>query len=72
MPYFIYHIKNPKQLEYIDTKASYQDAKSLVRERRSQLAPEEQFSVRMIFANNQQEAEKIFSAPRDERVIGED
>ncbi len=72
MPYFIYHVKNPRQLEHIDTKTKYQDAKALVRERRSELDPEERFSVRMIFANNQQEAEKILSAPRDERVIGED
>ena len=72
MPYFIYHIKSSRQLEHIDTKTSYQEAKALVRERRSELDSEEQFSVRMIFANNQQEAEKILSAPRDERVIGED
>lgn len=74
MPYFIYKVTLPKTLEYIDTKAKYQEARQIVRDYRQQLQlqPEENRTVRMIFAKNQPEAEKLLLAPREERVIGED
>jgi len=72
MPYFIYQISEPRKLEHLDTKEKYRDARDLVRHLRtenSHIAPE---NIRMIFAKNHAEAEKLLSAPRDERVIGED
>ena len=72
MPYYVYRIVPPRELEHIDTRDKYQEARSLVRERRAQMGPEDRFSVRMIFAGSQAEAEKILLTPRDERVIGED
>jgi hypothetical protein len=77
MPYFVYHIvidgeTNKKQLTHLDTFDSYKDARTLARGKRAEgnLAANEE--VRMIFAKNNVEAEKILSAPREERVIGED
>lgn len=77
MPYFVYHIatdldSNQKQLSHVETCDSYKEARSLARSKRAEggLAANEE--IRMIFAKNQVEAEKLLSAPREERVIGED
>lgn len=71
MPYFVYRIQDkPRKLDHLETFASYKDAKAYVRESRQQSDDIE--SVRMIFARNDIEAEKLLITPRDERVIGED
>lgn len=72
MPYFVYKISPPLQLEHLDTIARYQDARALVRSRREAEETGSALQYRMVFANQQAEAEKILSTPRDERVIGED
>lgn len=77
MPYFIYYVThNPatqaKKLEYIDTKDNFKAARTLARERRTEMNGDTNVECRLIFANNQTEAEKLLSAPREERVIGED
>jgi hypothetical protein len=71
MPYFVYRIQEkPRKLDHLETFPSYKEAKIYVREQRQQ--SEEIESVRMIFARNDIEAEKLLTAPREERVIGED
>ena len=72
MPYFVYKITPSLQLTYIDTKARYKDARTIVRELRANRAEGDDADYRMIFAAQRGEAEKILSTPRDERVIGED
>ena len=72
MPYFVYRISEPKKLEHLDTKAKYQEARQLVRTLRSEIQAGDATTVRMIFARTHEEAEKLLSMPRDERVIGED
>lgn len=75
MPYFVYRIiekENSKDLEHLDTCAKYQDAKKIVRGKRSEKTAEDPADYRMIFAKNETEAETLLKAPRDERVIGED
>ncbi len=72
MPYFVYRINSPKHLEYVDTKDEYRAAKELVHNLRSEQKDADPGTVRMIFAKTRGEAEKLFSAPRDDRVIGED
>jgi hypothetical protein len=78
MPYFIYYVTtnpatNTKKLEHIDTVEKYKEARALAREKRAAMEPQDQNrECRMIFAKNQVEAEKLLSAPREERVIGED
>ena len=71
MPYFIYRISPSLKLTYIDTKDRYQDARAIVRELRGK-GQEDDDEYRLIFANQQGEAERLLSTPRDERVIGED
>jgi len=77
MPYFIYYVttnpsNNTKSLEFIDTREKYKEARALAREKRSEMDPSPTRECRMIFAKNDVEAEKLLSAPREERVIGED
>lgn len=78
MPYFVFHITtkpetNTKELEHLETFTDYKEARNFAREGRAGL-PEGSVNedVRLIFAKNQVEAEKLMSAPRDERVVGED
>ncbi len=71
MPYFVYRIQEkPRKLDHMETLSSYKEAKVYVREQRQQSNDVE--SIRMIFARNDIEAEKLLITPRDERVIGED
>jgi hypothetical protein len=78
MPYFVYYVrqeagKTVKSLEYLDVFENYRDARARARKERAELAEaKKDKDCRMIFAKNQVEAEKLLSAPREERVIGED
>lgn len=72
MPYYIYRLREPQQLEYIDVRDKYKDAKSAVQNLREEQAADDPSNVRMVFARSSGEAEKLLSAPRDERVIGEE
>lgn len=78
MPYFIYYVttnpaNNTKALEFIDTRDKYKEARALARDTRASLdSSNPNRECRMIFAKNDVEAEKLLSAPREERVIGED
>lgn len=78
MPYFVYFVTtnpatNTKSLEPIDTRDNYREARALARETRANMEKgNPNRECRMIFAKNDVEAEKLLSAPREERVIGED
>lgn len=72
MPYFVYRVSPKLELDYIDTKDKYQEARGLVRELREGRKTDDDGDYRLIFAQQQGEAEKLLSTPRDERVIGED
>lgn len=72
MPYFVYKISPPLRLTHIETKQQYKEARASVRRLRGEQSSAEPLEYRIIFANNQAEAEKLLSTPRDERVIGED
>lgn len=77
MPYFVYYVttsteSNTKTLEHIETFDTFKPARTLAREQRSALSDQANRDCRLIFAKNQTEAEKLLSAPREERVVGED
>jgi len=78
MPYFVYYVtqhadSNRKSLEHIETFDNFKTARNLAREKRAELqGAGSARDCRLIFAKNQVEAEKLLSAPREERVIGED
>ena len=72
MPFLVYKIFSQKKLEHIETFAKFREARAHVRDLRGALTPESGYTVRMIFANDTIAAEKLLTAPRDERVIGEE
>ena len=72
MPYFVYRIHEPMRLEPLGTFTVYKEARQLVRDKRAESGPGNVNSIRMIFARNEAEAEKLLTTPRDERVVGED
>lgn len=72
MPYYVYKISPPRQLEHLETVDNYQAARATVRGHRESEPHETGIEYRLIFAKQQGEAEKILSTPRDDRVIGED
>ena len=72
MPYFVYRILEARKLDHIATFPSYREAREKVRTMRADEGAESVNSIRMIFARNESEAEKLLSTPREARVIGED
>ena len=77
MPYFVYDIAinadtGAKRLTHLETFEGYKEARGFARERRAERGAAPDMDCRMIFAKNKVEAEKLLSAPREERVIGED
>jgi len=79
MPYFVYYVtqhtdRNRKSLEHVETCDTFKVARNLAREKRAQLkaSGSSDRDCRLIFAKSQAEAEKLLSAPREERVVGED
>ncbi len=78
MPYFVYYVSQHadsarKTLEHLETFDNFKRARNLAREKRAELqAAGDARDCRLIFAKNQVEAEKLLSAPREERVVGED
>lgn len=77
MPYFIYKIHSPlKNLEKISQHASFKEASSAVKELRaasSADAAPDGGTVRMIFAENELEAEDLLSQVRPpEPMVGDD
>lgn len=70
MPYFVYKISPPRELLHIDTLDQYRDARDRVRALRR--IGESEVEYRLVFASRIGEAERLLSAPRDGRVIGED
>jgi hypothetical protein len=78
MPYYIYRItssENDNQapaLEQLHIYEKYREAKLKVRELWAQEEKDSGSIVRMIHAETPGEAEKLLSAPRDNRIIGDD
>ncbi|MCB1800930.1 MAG: hypothetical protein KDI82_04490 [Gammaproteobacteria bacterium] len=81
MPYFVYYVTEStgnkrKSLEHVETFDTFKAARKVARERRADLKSSGEAAggrdCRLIFAKNQVEAEKLLSAPREERVVGED
>lgn len=77
MPYFVYYLttlpgSGKKSLQHVQTFDKFKDARTLARTERAKLDLASGKDCRLIFARNQVEAEKLLSAPREERVVGED
>lgn len=72
MAYYVYKIYPLKRLEYIDEFEAYRDAKTFARAMRKELSPEDDCTVRMIFAPSREQAERLLKETREARPLGED
>lgn len=72
MPYFIYKIYPPKRLELVESFAKYREAKDTARKMRAALADASEYTVKMIHAKHENEAERLLLQERKPRPLGED
>ncbi len=72
MAYYIYKVHAPKRLEYVNEFDAYREAKVFTRARRQKLTLDDAFTVRMIFAPNKEQAERLLTQVREARPMGED
>jgi len=76
MPYFIYKITSGsagavKDLECVDKYDQFKQAKKFIREKRTDFENDDRTTLKMIFAENEFEAEQRLSAPRDAPILRE-
>ncbi len=72
MPYFLYKVFTGRKFELVERFDSYRDARDKARERRKHLTPEDSFSIKVMFAKDPDEAERLMSEEREPRPLGED
>ncbi len=78
MPYFVFEINiqpdsGAKLLTHLETYPKYRDAKTRVKAEREANPETESRQVRLVFAKNQTEAEKLLTTPREGMpIINED
>ena len=72
MPYFVYKVNPGKRLELIQLQDSYQDARNLAHGLRSGITPADDYTIRVIFAKNSAEAERLVLTERPAQITGED
>ena len=72
VPYFVYRIHPPQRLESVDSFEGYRQAKQTVRELRNEAPDPANPVIRMIFASNAAEAERLLTEKREPRPLGEE
>ena len=72
MPYFLYRISQDKKLHCLDKYAKYKEARDRARAVRGELAKDDSDTIRVIFANNENEAEILLLTPREAPIEGDD
>jgi hypothetical protein len=74
MPYFVYKIRPPfKQLEKIDSFPTFKEASAFAKSVRTGLAADDKCTVKVIFAENELQAEDLLNQVREpEPMTGDD
>ena len=73
MPYFIYRLRTPRAPERIPgVFTGYREARAVVREMRRAFDRGDPTTVRMVFAADEAQAERILAERREPRPLGED
>ncbi|MGH1537911.1 MAG: hypothetical protein ACRBDX_07670 [Gammaproteobacteria bacterium] len=76
MPYFIYKITSGsagaiKNLECLDKYEKFKQAKNYIRDKRTEFENDSRTTIKMIFAENEFEAEQRLDSPRDAPILRE-
>jgi len=72
MPYFVYKIHPGKRFELVDRLAVYREARDRARAIRQALGPQDEYTVKVMFAKEPEEAERLMAEEREPRPLGED
>lgn len=72
MPYFVYKVHPGKRFELVERFGAYRGARDRARELRQALVPEDAFTVKVMFAKDPEEAERLMAEEREPRPLGED
>jgi hypothetical protein len=73
MPYYLYRVIPFKRPEKVESFPNYKEASSRLRALRKEAGPGAGFTTRLIFAENEPEAEDLLSQERPpEGLIGDD
>ena len=64
MPYFVYEVSPERKLNYVEVFDDYRSAKMLCRDRRKAGEVEKGHELRMVYAQNQKEAEGLLKQKR--------
>lgn len=72
MPYFVYKVFPPKRLELVQTAQQYRQARDLARSLRMSLQESDNYTLKVIFAQNPDEAERLLTEEREPRPVGEE
>lgn len=76
MPYFIYHLKKNnlaqvKEANLLEQYEDYKQAKNFVREKRAELNLKDPSDIKIMFADNEEFAEKKLLENRDAPILRE-
>ena len=76
MPYYVYKILPSvgnlvKNLELQDSFENYKDAKTMVKQKRVEQAPDDQATFKVMFAETELEAEEKLMEHREEPIVRE-
>ena len=72
MPYFLYKVFPGKKFELMEHYQAYKDAREEARKRRAEMTAEDQYTVKVMFAKDPEQAERLMSEEREPRPLGED
>ena len=75
MPYFVYKIVPfPfKQLELVQRFDKFPEASAFAKARRAEMTPQDNYSIKVIFAENELKAEDLLNQEREpEPMVGDD
>ncbi len=72
MPYFIYKISPDKKLGLVESFDGYQEAKQLATSMRSAQHPNDNYTIKIIFAKDSLEAEQLLTTQRERQPSEDD
>ena len=72
MPYLIFKLHPRGRFEYLQSFDSYRAAKQKVHALRKAIGASDEYTVRMIHANDEPEGERLLAEKREPRPLGEE
>ena len=72
MPYFVYKVHPGKRFDLVERFDVYRAARDHARAMRQSLAADDAYNIKVMFAKNPEEAERLMAEEREPRPLGED